>query len=116
MKLDKSKPYGQVFGHHSASYEQDGKFFDGGGKLIPESKEAAVPTPAPETAKFVGGAGAFLLRILKEGPMSKGGVYKEAEEAKLNWADVKNAAVTLNVHVYSQKSTEYWKLVENVVA
>lgn len=116
MKLDTKKPYGQIFGHHSASYEQDGKLFDGGGTLIVDSKDAAVLTPAQEPVKVVDGAGDFLLRVLKEGPMSKGGVYKEAEEAKLNWADVKNAAVTLNVHVYSQKSTEYWKLSENVVA
>lgn len=28
MKLDKSKPYGVIHGHHTAKYEQDGVLYD----------------------------------------------------------------------------------------
>jgi hypothetical protein len=40
--LDKSKPYGEVYGVHFARFEQDGKYFDGDGKeLKPEPEKPA---------------------------------------------------------------------------
>ena len=60
MKLDKSKPYGQVSGEHSAAFEQDGAFFDiHGNEIVVEQEETksdqgdqdAPPAPKAATGK-----------------------------------------------------------------
>lgn len=59
MKLDRTRPFGDVFGDHPARYEQDGLFFnvaddqiDGEGNLIGEAPKAGkkqkVPAPVKE--------------------------------------------------------------------
>lgn len=59
--FDKSRPYGQVFGLHAASYEQDGRLFDAAGHEIkpekPQAAEATEPAerPAAEPVKRRGG-------------------------------------------------------------
>jgi hypothetical protein len=74
-KLDRSKPFGEVFGGHPARFEQDGKFFNSAGdeieiviveekgedgKLVPvqrakpvgaDDKPAAKPAGKKQTAK-----------------------------------------------------------------
>lgn len=46
--LDRSRPYGQCFGaENGARFVQDGREFDGGGRLIESA--ASVATPAVET-------------------------------------------------------------------
>ena len=48
MKLDKTKPYGEVFGVHQASFEQDGKYFDAhGDEIKAAAPEAQAPAPEP---------------------------------------------------------------------
>lgn len=41
--LDRSKPYGSVFGSGSAVYEQFGILFDGSGKELPGFEEVEIP-------------------------------------------------------------------------
>lgn len=52
MKLDKSKPFGQIFGQFGlAKYEQDGRFFDNEGTLLNSQGEPlkrAKDADAPE--------------------------------------------------------------------
>ena len=40
--LDRTKPYGEVYGIHHAKYEQDGKLFNAAGKEIVDEAEAVV--------------------------------------------------------------------------
>jgi hypothetical protein len=56
-KLDKSKPYEEVFGHDPAipfTYVQDGAYFDASGKEVKwppkDTASSKAPTPAPAPA------------------------------------------------------------------
>jgi len=58
MKLDKSKPYGQISGEHSAMFEQNGAFFDAHGDEVvgedpatQKNAEGQDTPPAPTTPK-----------------------------------------------------------------
>lgn len=46
MKLDKSKPYGQISGEHSAMFEQNGAFFDAHGDEV-VGEDPAMPDDLP---------------------------------------------------------------------
>ena len=58
MKLDKSKPYGQISGEHSAMFEQNGAFFDAHGDEVvgedpvtQQNAEGQDTPPEPTTPK-----------------------------------------------------------------
>lgn len=51
MKLDRNRPYGQVFGDAQYAYEQDGKLFDHQGEEVgaePVATEQKKPGPKPK--------------------------------------------------------------------
>jgi len=117
MKLDMNRPKGQVYGHSSAIYEQDGKLFDGAGVCIsddePETKpvsKSSKPEPAEETPAASVDCMKFLAETLHGAAMSETKLYKACEDANLNWTDVKNAANEMNIRKYRQGSATMWKL------
>lgn len=121
MKLDKSKNYGVIYNHPDAMFEQNGVLFDGAGNSLTTHEEATKPAKVKKIVEDVAepqddAAAQFILRILKEGPMSKSNVYRECELAQLDWDAVRTAAANHHVHIYKQKSTEYWKLSEHAAA
>ncbi len=113
--LDLKKPYGVLYGHDHAKYEQNGRLYDSQYRLImvpvAEKKTSAVVGPDP-----LSNAKAFLLQVLKENPLSKSIVYKEVENNNYSWEDVKNAALELGIVKFTQKNLEMWKLPEGVSA
>jgi hypothetical protein len=117
MKLDKSKPYGMVYGG-AAVYEQHGLPFDGAGNLIkqeaplmppaPSKKDMIIPHDKVESAKI------FIINILKTGPLSKSVVYKVASDNNQVWEDVKAAAELIGVVMYQYQKAQMWKLPETM--
>lgn len=107
QKLNKNRPYGHIFGDgHPGTYEQDGKFFDGGGNQLQiESKnqESDDSEDSPEAA--------FLRLILDGAPMSKDNVVKQAEISNCSWDKVMNASNEIGVKKYKHSGLEMWKLV-----
>jgi hypothetical protein len=121
-KLNFKQPYGVVYGHDIIRYTQEGKNFGPRGEEI-------LPTPVVEKLKAqktdattaskptaLENAKAFLLQILKENPLSKSAIYKEAENNNYNWNDVRDAAIALDVGKFTQKNLEMWKLPEGASA
>lgn len=104
MKLNLKAPYGVVYGHPTANYEQDGKLFGPGMEEVDRTIQTQV---APEVSQ---GAKDFLLRVLKENPLTKSVIYKEAENEGQKWAEVKDAALEVGIMVYQQNKIEMWKL------
>jgi hypothetical protein len=120
-KLNFKQPYGMVYGHDEIRYTQEGKNFNTQGLEITPAK----PEAKPKVQKTEDGvakatpqanAKAFLLQILKENPLSKSAIYKEAENNNHGWDDVKNAALELQIAKFTKANLEMWKLPEGVVA
>jgi len=120
-KLDLKKPYGTIFGHPIAAYEQNGVLFDGAGKPVnmgPKPVFSKNTTFAPGLDDPLAGAKAFLLQILKENPLSKSIVYREAENNNQVWDHVRDAAIALGIVKFTDGPTklEMWRLPETVGA
>lgn len=109
MKFDPTKPYGQVYGHHAASYEQGGILFSGSGEPIPieDLEEPQDEEKVPEETELK----SFLGKILEGGPVSQANVYKEAGAKNHNWADVKTVAASMNVRIRAVKGKAVWSLI-----
>lgn len=117
ITLNLKQPYGVIYGHDVARYEQGGKQFDAQYRLV-------TPSPKVKAVSMAGLLGeqdidplesskAFLLNILKENPLSKSVIYKEVENNNQEWDQVRDAALALGIVKYSQKNLEYWKLPES---
>jgi hypothetical protein len=121
-KMNLKAPYGAVYGHDTASYEQNGVLYDAEfNPLTPLSKkEAAKPTSEEPTLKQelaspkLRDAEEFLKNILQHNPLSKAVVYKEAESNNQNWDTVKDAFISLGIIKIVLKGTELWKLPEEL--
>lgn len=105
MNLDKTKPYGHIYGHPNALFEQGGMLFDGAGS--PAVIEESVPTEEQVEV------GDWLKEMLDGGPMAQTALYKEAENLGHCWDDVKKAAVSMQVKKYVYAKTDMWKLIPN---
>jgi hypothetical protein len=106
MKLNENLPYATIYGHHSATYEQGGVLFNGGGEPVkPDAAPAALASVDYD-------AEAFLSELLRGTPMSRKKVAEVAEQAGIAWFDVENAAAALNVERRRQGFGETWKLIE----
>ena len=116
-KLILNQTYGVVYGHDSIRYTQGGKNFNAQhNEIVPEAP-AKVPLSkaqkdgvAPVTP--LSNAKAFLLQILKENPVSKSAIYKEAESNNQDWNSVRDAAIELGIAKFNSKNLEMWKLPE----
>lgn len=118
-KLNLKQPYGVVYGHDTVRYTQEGKNYDA------QYREVGAPPPdkpAPKVQKTEGvakatsldNAKAFLLQILKENPVSKSAIYKEAENNNQSWNDVKDAFIDLKLIKFAKANLEMWQLPEEV--
>lgn len=106
MELDRSKSYGQIWGHPSATFEQNGQLFDGAGEWIPPEE----PEEGEETVEMEVGAEAFVREILAGGPVAQAAVYKESQLRELDWDAVKNAAKVLSVAMQKDRGVMTWQL------
>lgn len=117
MKLNKSRPYGTIAGHAMASYEQDGVLFDASGEQLAEYTPPKKTGPKPKEPVFatlneraVANAGEFLKNILREGPMDKSIVFKEAENNNQHWDTVKLAFAELKGKTSKLGNATLWAL------
>jgi len=116
MRLDRNKPFGEVFGHAYAVYEQGGVLFDGAGAplILPEPKKTEEFIPQFSTDSPVNyeiqQARDFLNGILKEGPLTQNAIYREAENNNQNWEAVKTAFAAMHGQTFKQRNGFYWKL------
>jgi len=110
MKLDKTKAYGTIWGHESASFEQGGVLFDAGGFPI----GAPVKDSRVIVTDNIASAGMFLNNVLSGGPLAKAVLYKEAENNNQAWDKVKEAADLIGVVRYTTNKVESWRLPEKV--
>lgn len=117
IMLNLKQPYGVIYGHEVARYEQDGKQFDALYKLIvpPKAKEVSIAGLTGEVDPL-GNAKTFLLNILSQNPLSKSVIYKEVENNNQVWNDVRDAALAMGIIKFTQKNLEMWKLPEGVTA
>lgn len=107
MKLDFTKPYGTIYGHDEARYEQDGHLFRANGEpLALPTSDMVIETDAVDSAKT------FLTNVLKNGPLSKSAIFKIAGENNQEWKAVSDAADSLNITRFSYKNATMWKLPE----
>lgn len=119
-KLNLKQPYGVVYGHDTVRYTQEGKNYDAQYREI-GTPQAAPEKPAAKVQKTEGVAKAtpldnaksFLLQVLKENPVSKSAIYKEAENNNHNWNDVKDAFIALNLIKFAKSNLEMWQLPES---
>ena len=110
QKLDTKRPYGTVYGHAEASYEQDGKLFDGGGDVLEQ-------TTRIDTVRVDVDPVEWLSTLLAGGAVSQPTIVKQADIVGLSWHSVSNAGNKLNVNKYKQpgSNTNYWKLMPDAV-
>lgn len=111
-KFDSTKPYGQIWGHPDAQYEQDGQLFDSSGDPLSMEKMAKTRKLDDEITD----ATTFLLNILIGGPVLQGNIKRESEDYNLVWSDVLNAANELKIHKYKNGSPPrnlIWRLPED---
>lgn len=96
MKLDKSKPYGQVSGEHSAAFEQDGAFFDINGNEIVVEQEDEPQSPGDGGGTQETAATPKVMAVKKSAPSQtpgkKRGPKPAAEEKPASPVDVQIAA------------------------
>lgn len=114
-KMNLKQPYGVVYGHAEIRYTQGGKNYDSQYNEIGAPKEQPAPKKVEVPAAgnpMLANARAFLLQILKENPLSKSAVYKEAENNNQVWNDVRDAAIELGVQKFTKKNLEMWELPE----
>lgn len=112
MKLDKNRPSGQIYGHHRAVYEQDGKLFNGAGELIEDEKSSKEKVTEPVKEGVLNkNAEQFVRETLAGGKMNQDRVYAASQEAGMVWDDVTTAAAALNVRKYKQGTYTMWQLV-----
>ena len=110
QKLDTKRPHGHIWGHPQASYEQDGKLFDGAGEIL--TGEAPMP-PAPKVDMPKDALEiAFLKGLLAGGPMQQATIKRESENEHLIWTDILTAATKLPIEKYKQGTSNMWKLLE----
>ena len=112
MTLDKTKPYGVIYGSATVAFEQDGVLYAANGTPV----DAATPTkPEPIVVETdaLEGAKAFLMHVLRSGPRSKAVIYKAAEDNNQHWDDVKRAAGLVSVVKFQFNKSETWKLPED---
>lgn len=108
MKLDRRQPFGEIYGHPCAKYEQGGLSFDcEGNEICTDIAPVSKPKPAePDLANAV----AFLKVILAGGPVDKAAVYKEAESNNQNWSEVTTAFAKLRGVAFKRGQTQVWRL------
>ena len=115
-RLDRTKPYGVIYGHPTAAYEQDTLLYNGLGELIGTPKTVKenladydrIVTDKMESAR------AFLLNILQGGPLSKSAIYKATEENNQDWPSVKQASDDLNLKKFTVQKNELWQITSEV--
>lgn len=115
MKLNRKEPYGEVYGHAWAAYEQGGVLFDGAGEPLQEVKplqqEPLSITSFDDSPNYQGmQARDFLNGILKEGPLTQSAVFKECEANNQDWESVKTAFAAMGGQTFKQRNGFYWKL------
>lgn len=115
MTLDKTQPYGIVYGHDRAHYEQGGVLFTVDGVALDyasppptanDSKDRIIDSPDVENART------FLTNVLKNGPLSKSAVYKIVLDNNQNWQVINNAAELMGVVRFAYQKHTMWKLPE----
>lgn len=113
MKLDKTQPYGLVYGHERAHFEQKGVLFGADGTAldyaapaVPDAKDRIIESPDVDSART------FLLNVLKSGPLSKSALYKIVLDNNQDWQVINNAAELLGVVRFAYQKTTMWKLPE----
>jgi len=124
------RPYGLITGHDEARYEQDGLLFDWQGHALvqdekepDEEKEITTNTTEKDassdeiTTKTDPNPSAreFLLRSLKENALGKAVIFGMSEKENINWSEIKEAFIDLNIQEYTFKKLVYWKLPENLM-
>lgn len=108
MILDKKRSFAHIYGHPNASYEQDGKLFNGAGV---EVKFVDVPHFEEDSNESVP-AEVFLKNLLHDTSMSKSKIANIAESSGVSWIDIETASVALNVFKKRQGVGEIWKLTD----
>jgi len=108
-KLDQAKPFGQIWGHQIALFEQDGVMFDGAGNPINEIPEDE-PEDEPGKPEDTSPINTFVVTALAGGPVPQAAIYKDAQAAGLNWDMVKTEAAKLGVRIEVVKSKAVWSL------
>lgn len=113
MKLNKQRPYGTVFGHDTAVFEQDGLLFDGAGEPL-GGEQSRVPVKesavASKTQAKIASARAFLENILSGGALDKSVIFKEAENNNQHWGDVKTAFAQMEGKTFKRGAVTLWHI------
>jgi len=121
MHFDPHKPHGIIINHPAARYEQNGRLYDHGGRMIgisqpedPPEIEDTISAPRqlePGERDFAQEqAREFLNNILAEGPLRRAEIYKTANANNQPWEKVREAFAAMQGEVFNRKNALYWKL------
>jgi hypothetical protein len=116
MRLDTSKPYGMIYGHEKARFEQEGKLFSATGLSLDEPQPKAPLVELEETLgaenKFTKDAVKdFLVALLPAGEeIERATVMREADINNLDWDAVKTMFVELRGKSVKRKNVLFWSL------
>ncbi len=120
MPFNEREPYGMVYGHPWARYEQNGVLYDPSGRNPDEdAREPEVPEPVvaevaddePGQRDFaLESAKEFLRNILSGGPVTRSAVWQQADKNNQSWEKVEQAFDQLGGIKQKSGTWTYWKL------
>ena len=111
-KMDPKQSYGVVHGHDTISCIQNGKGYDAlYEEVIPVDTGSIFKVkPKPLAEGKLDAATEFLTNLLRENPLSKSAVYREADIQKKDWQAIQSAAVAMGIAKYNNNLQEMWRL------
>ncbi len=105
--FDNNKPYGLIFGHSRALYEQGGVLFDARENHVVDDDEE---NSEEEDQRDESGVAGFVTSMLAGGPVTQANMYREAQLRQLSWEEIKKAAAVLGVAIQQVKGKAVWSL------
>lgn len=119
MSFDPKRSYATITGHPWAKYEQNGTLYDYQGRQPEESDgdneqaetNVVVEEKNPHDRDFdVENAKEFLKNVLAEGQLTRGAVYRAAQNNNQKWDKVEQAFNLLGGQKIKNGVWLYWKL------
>jgi hypothetical protein len=112
QKFDPTKPYGAVYGHPDASYEQNGILYGGEGEIVGGSGSTVKESKKPVKELNSSGLAEFLTGLLEGGPIMQVNIKRESEKAGHAWDDILSMSAEMGLKKFKKGVAMMWQLPE----